>query len=260
MTERIIDPPWQGIAGDRVLNRVADHLHARVPGHPLRVAIDGAADADKNTFAHSLAVAIEARGRSVIRLSADSHDPQTFAQTADAAPENAVLIVTGREPLTAPWDDIVFLTTDRAPAHPDEDTPADRATIVIDIGAHPVLRRVGGTHTATAQLFSYGTLQLPQVQVAHFGRELAGIPDTLPGHRTDWVTITDPAVIADSGTDQHPIVRPTANPADTVPGTVFTITTTELAAADTYEVDDYRRVPVHLASGATAWSYLAITP
>jgi gamma-glutamylcyclotransferase (GGCT)/AIG2-like uncharacterized protein YtfP len=40
-----------------------------------------------------------------------------------------------------------------------------------------------------------------------------------------------------------------------VDGTVFTITATELAAADDYEVDDYTRVVVRLRSGRQAWVY-----
>jgi gamma-glutamylcyclotransferase (GGCT)/AIG2-like uncharacterized protein YtfP len=41
-----------------------------------------------------------------------------------------------------------------------------------------------------------------------------------------------------------------------VEGTVFVISTDELAAADEYEVDDYRRVTVPLRSGHQAWVYV----
>lgn len=141
----------------------------------------------------------------------------------------------------------------------DEVGPADRATIVLgneDI-ANPVLRRIGGPADAVVNLFSYGTLQTPSVQIEHFGRELRGKEDVLPGYRQDWVTITDPAVIEVSGTDRHPIVRHTGDPADTTAGTMLEVTTAELAAADIYEVDDYRRALVRLGSGADAWVYLA---
>ncbi|HEU5475606.1 MAG TPA: hypothetical protein VFV67_33610 [Actinophytocola sp.] len=143
----------------------------------------------------------------------------------------------------------------------DEHDPATNATIVVanDDLDHPLLHRIGGTKNDTVALFSYGTLQLPQVQLDRFGRRLTGTPDALPGHRTDWITITDPAVITTSGTDRHPIVRNTGNPADTTPGTLLHLTTTELAAADTYEVDAYRRTRTHLASGTPAWSYLSST-
>lgn len=113
------------------------------------------------------------------------------------------------------------------------------------------------TSGAEVLLFSYGTLQDPAVQLANFGRRLDGTPDALPGFRTDWVEIVDPVVIAESGLTRHPIVRPSDDPADQVPGAVFRITQIELDAADAYEVDDYRRVSVRLASGATAWVYVA---
>jgi hypothetical protein len=44
---------------------------------------------------------------------------------------------------------------------------------------------------------------------------------------------------------------------DTVPGTVFAVTTAQLAKADAYEVDDYQRVLVTLVSGTEAWLYVA---
>lgn len=137
--------------------------------------------------------------------------------------------------------------------------PAACATIVVgnDDVTRPELRRIGGPADASVRLFSYGALRLPAVQAEHFGRYLAGEPDILPGHRQDWVSITDPAVIASSGTDRHPIVRRTGDPADTTAGTVLTLTTTELAAADIYEVDDYRRILARLGSGKSAWVYLA---
>ena len=144
----------------------------------------------------------------------------------------------------------------------DEVGPARKATVVLgnaDV-ANPVLRRIGGPADAVINLFSYGTLQTPSVQREHFGRELRGATDVLPGHRQDWVTITDPAVIAVSGTDRHPIVRHTGDPADTTAGTVLEVTTEELAAADLYEVDDYRRALVRLGSGTDAWIYLANKP
>ena len=38
---------------------------------------------------------------------------------------------------------------------------------------------------------------------------------------------------------------------------MFEITPAELAAADTYEVSDYKRVSVVLRSGLQAWVYVA---
>ena len=78
------------------------------------------------------------------------------------------------------------------------------------------------------RLFSYGTLQLPQVQRDRFGRLLDGAPDALVGHRTLMIEITDPDVIATSGTSQHPLVVPSADATDVVEGTVFEISDDEL--------------------------------
>lgn len=104
-------------------------------------------------------------------------------------------------------------------------------------------------------LFSYGTLQQDEVQQASFGRLLKGTPDALPGWKQEMVEITDPDVLAKSGKRFHPIVMQ-GEPQDRVPGTVFEITAEELAAADRYEVADYKRVSAELASGLTAWVYV----
>lgn len=109
-------------------------------------------------------------------------------------------------------------------------------------------------------LFSYGTLRLPDVQMASFGRLLDGTEDSMPGYRTDMLEITDPAVLATSGERYHPIVVPSDNPADTVPGTLFRLTEEEIWAADSYEVSDYARTRVKLTSGATAWVYVKAEP
>ena len=108
----------------------------------------------------------------------------------------------------------------------------------------------------TVRLFSYGTLQQPQVQMETFGRLLKGQADALPGYRREMVRITDPEVIRASGVDHHPIVLVSSDPADAVEGAVFEITDIELAAADTYEVSDYKRVAVTLRSGLDAWVYV----
>lgn len=110
---------------------------------------------------------------------------------------------------------------------------------------------------ATERLFSYGTLQQPEVQLATFGRTLEGAPDSLPGYAMTYVTITDPEVLRLSGNDQHPIVRRSENPNDAVAGSVLLITHQELLNADDYEVDDYARFEVTLGSGLQAWVYLA---
>jgi hypothetical protein len=54
-------------------------------------------------------------------------------------------------------------------------------------------------------LLSYGTLQQPAVQLATFGRLLAGRPDALPGFALAPLPITDSAVVALSGAAIHTI-------------------------------------------------------
>lgn len=108
----------------------------------------------------------------------------------------------------------------------------------------------------SVSLFSYGTLQQAEVQIASFGRLLEGADDALPGYRQAMVEITDPEVIRKSGKAFHPIVMRSDSPNDEVQGKVFEITLAELAAADAYEVSDYTRVFVRLKSGLDAWVYV----
>jgi gamma-glutamylcyclotransferase (GGCT)/AIG2-like uncharacterized protein YtfP len=105
-------------------------------------------------------------------------------------------------------------------------------------------------------LFSYGTLRQENVQMASFGRLLAGSPDALPGYTSVMVEITASGVVAASGAKFHPMVVETGDPADQVSGTLFLITEAELAAADAYEVSAYKRIEVLLASGQRAWVYV----
>ena len=51
----------------------------------------------------------------------------------------------------------------------------------------------------TELLFSYGTLQQEDVQLASFGRRLSGRADALVGWRQEMVEITDPDVLTKSG-------------------------------------------------------------
>lgn len=112
------------------------------------------------------------------------------------------------------------------------------------------------TESAIQLLFSYGTLQLESVQVATFGRRLAGTADGLPGFKESLVKIEDASVVATSGKTHHPIVRFTGNESDIVDGTAFELTAEELQNADAYEVSDYKRISVTLRSGVRAWVYV----
>jgi acyl-CoA thioesterase FadM len=108
----------------------------------------------------------------------------------------------------------------------------------------------------TEWLFSYGTLQDPAVQRANFGRELTGHRDLLPGYEISMIAISDPAVVATSGKPNHTIIDPSSRIEDEVAGSVFQISAQELAAADRYEVAEYKRVSVRLKSGRKAWVYV----
>jgi hypothetical protein len=106
-------------------------------------------------------------------------------------------------------------------------------------------------------LFTYGTLQHPDVQLDTFGRLVEGDDDSLPGYRVDYADIEDPRVVELSGLAVHPIVRATGSALDRVVGKALHITEDELEAADEYEVALYRRCAVTLASGRPAWVYVS---
>ncbi len=105
-------------------------------------------------------------------------------------------------------------------------------------------------------LFSYGTLQLPSVQLSSFGRLLNGKPDRLRGYKLEQLQITDETVLAKSETATHPIAIKTNNPQDFIDGVIFEISETELQQADEYEVEDYCRIKEQFESGTMAWVYV----
>ncbi|WP_307861008.1 gamma-glutamylcyclotransferase family protein [Curtobacterium flaccumfaciens] len=124
------------------------------------------------------------------------------------------------------------------------------------IGPKPI-RRSDAWPGTTHRVFSYGTLRQPLVQESLFGEHVHTTPDTLPGWRLDWVTITDPEVIRASGSDRHPILRRGAA-GDVVDGVALTLGHEwHLRAVDAYEVSDYQRIRVELTSGRSAWVYVA---
>jgi gamma-glutamylcyclotransferase (GGCT)/AIG2-like uncharacterized protein YtfP len=108
----------------------------------------------------------------------------------------------------------------------------------------------------THRVFSYGTLRQPDVQRALYGRNVPTIADALPGYRVDWLVITDPDVIRTSGSSRHPILRADAREVH-VDGAYLELSDDELAATDAYEVNEYVRRVVVLASGVEAFVYLA---
>lgn len=108
------------------------------------------------------------------------------------------------------------------------------------------------------ELFSYGTLLDPNVQRRVFGGGVVAEPASLPGHATVDVRITDPEVIAASGSRVHPgLARATGQ---SVEGAVLRLSEEQLAAADTYEVADDARRRVLTSAGRLAWAYLDSRP
>ena len=108
----------------------------------------------------------------------------------------------------------------------------------------------------TVALFSYGTLQLPDVQLATYGRLLEGRPDALVGWALAPMRISDPEVVRLSGLAVHTIARRTGDPADRIEGVVFAVSEAELEATDRYEVDPVR-IETELESGARAFVYVS---
>ncbi len=110
--------------------------------------------------------------------------------------------------------------------------------------------------SADIPLFSYGTLQLREVQLANYGRPLDGTPDALPGYRLEVLPDRDPDAVRISGTRTHLVVRKSGDFADRVAGVVFLLTADELAATDKYEGSDYARTELTLESGRRALVYV----
>lgn len=110
--------------------------------------------------------------------------------------------------------------------------------------------------SAEIPLFSYGTLQRRDVQLATYGRPLEGAADTLVGYRLEVLPDRDPDAVRISGTKTHMVVRKTGKPEDRVPGVVFLLTAEELAATDKYEGSDYGRAELLLESGRRALVYV----
>lgn len=98
------------------------------------------------------------------------------------------------------------------------------------------------------RLFSYGSLQQPAVQLATFGRMLAGSRDALIGYELQEVRHGDKLLANVIRCDRAE---------SRVSGTAFEVTDAELAAADVYERGDaYTRIQASLASGGEVWVYV----
>ncbi|MDK1327929.1 GDSL-type esterase/lipase family protein [Arthrobacter sp. zg-Y1143] len=112
--------------------------------------------------------------------------------------------------------------------------------------------------SSTELVFSFGTLSDEQLQRSLFGHRVNMVEDSLVGHGTTEVVITDTDVIAKSGKKVHPgLIR---REGDTVPGWLLALSPDELAAADAYEVDSYVRRRVSTGTRGQAWCYVSANP
>ena len=100
--------------------------------------------------------------------------------------------------------------------------------------------------SATTYLFSYGTLQEPDVQKMIFARVLKGNKDVLKSHAISEVMVGG----------LYPTIRESQDSEDRVEGYVYVIREEELPLVDTYEGEAYRRKKVVLESGVNAWVYV----
>jgi gamma-glutamylcyclotransferase (GGCT)/AIG2-like uncharacterized protein YtfP len=106
-------------------------------------------------------------------------------------------------------------------------------------------------------LFTYGTLQIGDIQLATFGRLVRGERDEVVGCERQVITVDDPEVMAATGRSEHMNLHFNGNPNARFAGTVLELTDAELAEADRYEkLAAYARREVKLASGRTAWAYV----
>lgn len=107
------------------------------------------------------------------------------------------------------------------------------------------------------KLFSYGTLQLEEIQLATFGRTLDTQTDSLGQYVVTMVPIRDESVREQLGLTHYRNISYSGDSLDVVEGSVLTITQAELEQADAYEADaEYERIEVELRSGVKAWVYL----
>lgn len=105
------------------------------------------------------------------------------------------------------------------------------------------------------KLFSYGTLQEPQVQLSTFGRLLVGNAETLCEYKLSLIKIADPEIIKISNKEFHPTLTFSGNKNDEVSGVLFDVTEDELRNCDLYE-KQYKRVLVKFKSGIEGFVYI----
>lgn len=101
------------------------------------------------------------------------------------------------------------------------------------------------------KIFSYGTLQSKEIQMQVFNKLLTGTPDQLLGY-----TLKDLKIEEEFGIEDYFVAIPSENPADSIKGIVYTISSLDLDKADQFESNSYQRLQVTLKSGIIAWIYV----
>jgi len=110
-------------------------------------------------------------------------------------------------------------------------------------------------------LFSYGTLQEPDVQVSMFGRTLRGTRDDLVAYDLQSHTVRDAAFVKLTGKSVHANAVYSGRDESRVGGTAFEVSEDELSQCDEYERPaGYARVAATLASGRETWVYVHTHP
>ncbi len=99
--------------------------------------------------------------------------------------------------------------------------------------------------SATHLLFTYGTLQEKEVQLAVFSRLLTGVDDILEQYK----------IAVQKVANRYPTLEYTGTNQNKLTGKVYTISPEELDQADRYEGEAYKRIEVTLVSGNKAWVY-----
>ncbi|HAX14033.1 MAG TPA: gamma-glutamylcyclotransferase [Leeuwenhoekiella sp.] len=100
-------------------------------------------------------------------------------------------------------------------------------------------------------VFSYGTLQDPEVQKELYNRVLEGQPDRISGYVLESINLPDSSFNYIS----YSIAKLTGNPQDSIEGFVFYLSEHELKITDTYESEAYERFKIKLDSGIEAIMY-----
>ncbi len=100
-------------------------------------------------------------------------------------------------------------------------------------------------------IFSYGTLQSKEIQMQVFNKLLVGTSDDIMGYK-----LKDLKIEEEFGMTDYFVAIPSENPNDSINGIAFAVSNIDLAKADLFESNSYKRVQITLHSGKIAWIYV----